>query len=126
MLRNLPITIGAGSVSSSNRDIPSSMTGGNVHKRGCGWSALRLGNAQRVTLNLRVSLHPLHEYVATQIDLLAQSLPKALPHSVQNKAPIVLAGCLALSPELTLTQKKVHREPLRDRGRTGVSVHWLW
>ena len=100
MLRNLPITLSAGSVSSSNSDIPSSMTGTNVHKRGCWWSALRLGNAQRVTLILHFSLHPLHECVATQIDLLAQSLPKAiLPSSAQfHREYSVFVAHINLSP----------------------------
>ncbi len=55
MLSNLPMTIGADSVSSHNSSISSSMTGSNVCKSGGRWSALRLGKVQCVTLNFRLN-----------------------------------------------------------------------
>ncbi len=109
ILRNLPITIGAGGVSIHNSSIPLSVMCGNVPKRWRGWSALRLRNGQRVAFNFRLGLHTLHECLITQIDLLAQSLPNAPSDTVLNKLLIVLTGLLPLGSELT--QQTDHRQP---------------
>ena len=101
MLCNLPIAIGASGVSSHYGSISPSVTCGNVRNRWGRWAALHLRNGQLVAVNFYLGLHPLHECLATQIDLLLQSLPNALSNTIRNKLLIALPGFLAHRIELT-------------------------
>ncbi len=88
MFGDFSITVSPCCISGDNRGISLVVLRRDLSKRRRWWTAMCLGNRQRIAPHLHPGLHLLHECLASEIDLLSQPVPNTLFPTFGDEFPV--------------------------------------